>query len=85
MITQSLLPLLTKTAQEPKADVRIIFVRNSRSAIDMFVNPHPCQVGSGAHNLFRAKDKNIQFKTLEDFSVDFSKDWFPVFARYCGL
>ncbi len=27
VLTQSLLPLLTKTAQEPKADVRIVYVR----------------------------------------------------------
>ena len=33
--------------------------------------------------MLRASDPNIQFKTLEDFNADYSKDFMPSLSRYC--
>ena len=33
--------------------------------------------------IFRDSDPNIQFKTLEDFNADYSKDFMASMSGYC--
>jgi hypothetical protein len=79
VFTQTLLPLLKKTASEPNSDVRIIIVRVGIYLQSKFLISS-AQLSSHAHRLI--SEEQGHFRNMDDINQDFSKTLIPKLTSY---